>query len=151
MGVITQYWKRYQEYNTDSKNVAEPPAFYFCDNKIDADECAELVAKGIKRATSPSVWWFKKHGQEFPKIGNLAIITNWQGSPMAIIRTTKVAIVTYNNITPDYAFIEGEGDKSLNHWKTVHWEYYKKEMAVFGEYPAENMEILCEYFECIWT
>jgi uncharacterized protein YhfF len=37
-----------------------PSSFYFCDNKKDADQCAELVVKGIKQATATSLWWYKK-------------------------------------------------------------------------------------------
>lgn len=62
-------------------------------NKKDADECADLVVKKIKQATSPSVWWFEKNKEELPKVGDIAIVTDWNGNPKAIIRTTKVEIV----------------------------------------------------------
>ena len=109
-----------------------------------------MVVKKIKQATSPSVWWFEKNNIDIPQIGELAIVTNWDNEPKAIIRTKKVEIVKYKNITALYAFIEGEGDKSLAYWKKVHWDYYTDEMKEFVEYPTEEMEIVCEYFETIW-
>lgn len=150
MNSTTKYWKTFQTQNPEYVNNSEPSSYYYCDNKQDADECAELVAKKIKQATSTSVWWFKKHNEEFPKIGDLAIVTNWDGEPKAIVKTTKVEIVKWKDITAEYAFVEGEGDKSLAYWKKAHLEYYTKEMKEYGEYPNEDMEIVCEYFESIF-
>ncbi|WP_314244713.1 ASCH domain-containing protein [Empedobacter tilapiae] len=147
---MTEYWRNFQENNIEYKKTSQPQSFYFCDNKKDADECAELVVKKIKQATSPSVWWFKKFNEPFPKVGDVAIVTNWKGNPKAIIRTTKVEIVKYKSITPEYALIEGEGDKTLEYWKKVHWIYYQNEMKEFNEFPTEDMEIVCEYFKIIW-
>lgn len=135
MSDIAHYWKNFQENNPKYNNHNKPVSFYFCDNKKDADECAELVVKKIKQASSPSVWWFEKNNEELPKIGDLAIVTNWNGEPKAIIKTVKVEIVQFKNITNEYAYIEGEGDRSLEYWRKVHLDYYKNEMKDFGEYP----------------
>ena len=147
----TKYWKDFQECNPEYLTLNEPQSFYFCDNKKDADECAKLVIQKIKQATSPSFWSFNKKNELLPKIGDLAIVTTWNSKPKAIIKTTKIEIVKFKNITSDYAFIEGEGDKSLEYWKKTHWDYYKNEMKEFANYPNEEMEIVCEYFETIWT
>lgn len=149
MSDIAHYWKNFQKKNPEYYNHNEPVSFYFCDNKKDADECAELVVQKIKQATSPSVWWFEKNNEEFPKIGDLAIVTNWDGEPKAIIKTVKIEIVQFKNITNEYAFIEGEGDRSLEYWRKVHLDYYRNEMKDFVEHPIEEMEIVCEYFETI--
>lgn len=147
---MTEYWKEFQKNNPEYINTPQPQSFFFCDNKKDADECAELVVKKIKQATSPSAWWFKKNNESFPKIGDLAIVTNWNGEPKAIIRTKKTEVVKFKDITPKYAYTEGEGDKTLEYWKKTHWEYYTNEMKEFNESPSEDMEIVCEYFETIW-
>lgn len=150
MNLISDYWNEFQLQHPDFKDANEPLSYYFCDTKKEADACAELVIDKIKQASSPSVWWFEKNKEELPKIGDLAIVTNWDNEPKAIIRTKKVELVKFKNITSEYAFIEGEGDKSLAYWKKVHWAYYTNEMKPFGEEPNEEMEIVCEYFETIW-
>lgn len=147
---MTEYWKEFQKRNINYLNIKQPTAFYFCNNKKDADECADLVVRKIKQATSPSLWWFEKNNESLPKKGDIAIVTNWEGEPKAIIKTTKIEIVKFKDITEQYAYIEGEGDKSLAYWKKVHWDYYKKEMIEHNETPSEDMEIVCEYFETIW-
>lgn len=149
MKTIEEYWKEFQAKHPHYREEDQPKSYYYCDNKRDADECAQLVVQRIKQATSTSVWWFKKFNEELPCPGDLAIITNWDGVPKAVVKTTRVEIVKYKDITPEYAIIEGEGDKSLEYWKDVHWKYYSNEMKEHGEIPSEEMEIVCEYFETI--
>lgn len=42
---------------------------------------------------------------------NLAIVTNWEGAAKAIVKTTKVEIVKFKDISASCAYIEGEGKK----------------------------------------
>ena len=66
MNLTTAYWNEFQIQNIAYKNIEEPNAFYFCTHKTDANNCAELVIKKIKQATSPSVWWFEKYNVAIP-------------------------------------------------------------------------------------
>ena len=122
-------WKDFLRGNLEN-SIREPPAsFYFCDNSKDADDCCELVVQGIKQATATSLWWFEKHGEALPQVGDQHIITNWNGDARAIIETTKVVPTPYNKISAEFAEIEGEGDKSLAYWRKVHEAYFRREMA----------------------
>lgn len=111
----------------------------------------KIVVNKVKRATATSLWWFEKNNTPLPKIGDQAIITNWDGTPKAIIETIKIAPTPYNKITSEFAEIEGEGDKSLEYWKKVHEAYYQREMNPYGENFDENMMIICEYFQTIYV
>src|SRR5690606_21570963 len=143
----TEYWKEFLKQHPELGNRTRPPAYYYGDNKIVADECAELVLQKVKRATTSSLWWFQQHNDPLPQPGDLAIVTNWEGDAKAIVKTTKVEIVKFKDISPAYAFIEGEGDKSLAYWRKVHWDYFANEMKPFTETPHEDMELVCECFE----
>ena len=151
MEAISLYWKSFQKKHPEYQDHDIPMHYYYCDNKKDADECAELVVKGIKQATSSSLWWYKKHNELLPKIGDLAIVTNWEGTPKAITRVTKVSKVKLGEIDAAYAIKEGEGDKSLAYWNKVHWQYYTREMEPFGEKPTKDLIIVCEEFETIFV
>lgn len=149
MNLITTYWLAFVEQYPEYSHFNQPESFYFGDSKLVADECAWLVENKIKRATSPSLWWFKKNRVELPQIDNLGIVTNWAGEPKAIIKTTRIEITKFKDISPAYAEVEGEGDKSLRYWREEHWKYYQNEMEPYGESPNEDLEIVCEYFETI--
>jgi uncharacterized protein YhfF len=127
------------------------PHWHFCDNEDDANACAELVARGIKRATSPSLWWHLANDEPLPQVGDLHIVTNWQGKAVGIIKTTAVELVAFSDISVDYARLEGEGDKSLDYWKRVHWEYYHRELAGTEYTPCPTMPIVCEQFTLVFS
>ncbi len=124
--------------------------WHFCDNEQDANECAGLVVRGIKKATSPSLWWYQAHNEPLPVAGELNIVTNWQGEAMCIIETTQVSLVPFNEISADYAALEGEGDKSLAYWQQVHWDYYHRELADTPFTPHEEMPIVCHQFNVVF-
>jgi uncharacterized protein YhfF len=109
------------------------------------------VSRNIKRATATSLWWFEKNDQPLPKTGDQAIVTDWYGTPKAVIETIKIEPTPYNEITPEFAEAEGEGDKSLEYWKRVHKAYYQREMEPHGENFQEDMLIICEYFKTIYV
>jgi uncharacterized protein YhfF len=148
---IQKFWNRFLSSNPDYSTKTIPPHYYFCDNKKDADECADLVVKDIKKATATSRWWFNQHKECLPKVDDLAIVTDWIGNPKAIIETTKVEHVAFNKITAEFAEIEGEGDKSLEYWKKVHLAYYEREMESYNDEFDENMIIVCEHFRRIYS
>lgn len=148
---VLELWKHFIQMNSKFRNRTRPQSWHFCDNKIDANECAELVVNNIKQATSTSMWWYETNDHAFPTIGDLSIITNWEKKAKAIIQTSKIEKVPFNKITREYAEIEGEGDKSLAYWKRVHWDYYTREMKEICQKPYNEMLIICEQFETIWT
>lgn len=145
---ITEICKAYfKSVNSKHKIL---PYWYFCDNKTDANACAKLVLEGIKRATTPSLAWYEKRKAALPSVGDLNVITDWSGQAVCIIQTRSVEVVPYINITQEYAAIEGEGDKSLDYWRRVHWEYYKRELGEFDLLPTKNMLVVCEIFDVVY-
>lgn len=148
---VENLWRNFIKENPENKIKETPISFYFCDNKKDADECAELVVNGIKRATATLLWWFETNNEPLPKVGDQYIVTDWSGNAKAVIETIKIEKVPYNEITPEFAKIEGEGDKSLEYWKRVHKDYYTREMKPYNEEFNENMIIVCEQFKLIYT
>ena len=148
---VEKLWKDFLSKNPHNRIKDIPESIYFCDNEKDADECADLVAQGIKQATATSLWWFKKNNESLPEIGDQFIVTDWKGNAKAIIQTAKIELVPFNKVTAEFAETEGEGDKSLKYWKEVHEAYYKREMEPSGDKFDENMIIVCEYFKTIFT
>ena len=80
---------------------------------------------------------------------DLNIITDWNKVPKAIILTTKIELIKFNEITTKFAQREGEGDKSLDYWRKVHKIYYNREMQDYKGEFSEDMIIVCQYFKTI--
>ncbi|MEM7118995.1 MAG: ASCH domain-containing protein, partial [Chloroflexota bacterium] len=127
---VTKMWYAYlhQIGETPETTNKTYTAWYFCDNEADANELAELVKKGQKRATASAVWTYEKEQEPIPQVGELSVILNWEGEAQCIICTTSVEIVPFNEVTAVFAATEGEGDGSLAYWRRVHWAFFTRDL-----------------------
>ena len=125
-------------------------AFYFGDSEELADELAELVLRGTKRATAGSVCSYEEEGKPVPRDGDLSIVTNWSGQPLCVIETQSVQIVPFKDVTAEFAATEGEGDGSLSFWREAHRQYFMRECARAGREFTEDMLVACERFTVIY-
>ena len=148
---VTDLWGDFLNQHLEYVEEHLPKHGYFCDNEQDANTCAKLVRKGVKRATSHSLLGLQYREESLPKIGDFFIVTDWDGNASSIIKTVSVQLIPYFNINASFAQLEGEGDKSLTHWKQVHWDYYTRELEPYGRVPRESMIIVCEVFEKLYS
>nr|WP_299382497.1 ASCH domain-containing protein [Allomuricauda sp.] len=143
-------WGDFLDAHLEFASEDAPRVIHFCDNEKDANTCAELVCKDIKRATSHSLLGLQYRKETLPKIGDFAVVTDWAGKAKCVIRTTSVKLVPYFAIHAEHARLEGEGDKSLEHWQKTHWDYYTRELSEFNRTPRESMIVVFERFEKVF-
>ena len=149
---VEAFWQSYLASLPEGS--ALPPGSYeawsFCDNEEAANELGDLVTAGTKTATCSLVWAYEAADEELPAVGDLSIITNWEGEPLCIIETTEAEIKAFDEVDDRFAYDEGEGDRSLAYWRKVHWEFFTRECDTIGREPAETMPLLCERFRVIF-
>lgn len=112
------------------------------------DELVELVIRGMKTATSSLHLVYSFYDRALPQSGDHSVITDGSGIARCIIRTDRVSMVPYREVTAEFASWEGEG--SLEHWRNVHWAFFSGEMARMGEEPSEDMMVVCEEFSLVY-
>ncbi len=115
------------------------------------DKLAGLVVKGIKTATCSALALYEAEGEEIPKEGDYSVILNADGDAVCIIQTTKIYLSSFNDVTADHAFKEGEGDRSLDYWRRVHEEFFTEELAEINRSFDENMMLICEEFKVVYA
>lgn len=125
-------------------------AFHFDDNEATADELAGLVLAGVKRATAGLLWSFESARGSPPKPGALSVVTYWDGRPACVIETLEVKVLPFEQVTAEFAAVEGEGDGSLECWRRVHWAYFGRECARLGREPSMTMPVACERFNVVF-
>ncbi len=149
---VENMWKEY------IRHIGEEPestckkytSWHFCNDKKSSDNLVELVKTGKKNATASAVRSYEFEGEELPEIGNLSIVTNWDGEAQFIIRTSKIDIVPFRDVSEEFAAVEGEGDGSLEYWRKVHTEYFSEEFEEMGEEFTEDALTICERFEIVF-
>jgi len=147
-----EMWNRYLESIGEEINNTEKisTAWYFCDNQESAKKLAELVKIGVKKATASLHYWYSLAGEPLPKEGEFSVVTDYKGVPQCIIKATKINIVQFKDVTEEFAFAEGEGDKTLDYWREVHTKLFTKELEEIGKAFSQDMDVICEEFELVY-
>lgn len=114
------------------------------------DKLARLVVSGIKTATCSALVLFELEDEPIPKPGDYSVVLDSVGNAVCIIRTTRVYVVPFEDVSEDHAFKEGEGDRSLGYWRAVHEEFFTEELATVHLQFDKRMELVCEEFELVF-
>ncbi|WDM45432.1 ASCH domain-containing protein [Microbacterium luteolum] len=125
-----------------------PEAWGFGATPQQADELLALVVTGLKDGTASSLWDYEANRDPLPTVGELSIILDGAGAPRAVIETTAVEIVPFDEVDEAHAHAEGEGDRTLAHWRAVHERYWREHSENPRGY-APDMPVVCERFRLI--
>ena len=149
---IEAFWRDFlanaPEYITaDTPYVAEP----FGDNPQLADALGALIVRGVKTATCSALWEWQAEGAALPEAGLITIVLDGRGAPLCVIETTEVTIRAFNAVDAQFAYTEGEDDRSLVAWRREHWRYFSRVLPKIGRAPADDMPLVCERFRVLFS
>ena len=116
----------------------------------DADLLANLVLKGEKTATASAYPLYELENEPIPKENEYSVILDSNDNAVCVIKTTKVIVVPFNQVTPKHAYKEGEGDRSLSFWQRVHKEFFTECLAEVGLEFSPEMAVVCEEFVVVY-
>ncbi|MBE6054553.1 MAG: ASCH domain-containing protein [Clostridium sartagoforme] len=143
------FWNRFIEANGYSKDKKYLEAFHFELTEVLANELLELVLEGKKKATASSLLSYEIEGTILPEIGDLSIVTDWDGNPKCVIETKNITIIPFKDITYDICMREGEDD-SLESWRKGHIKFFTNEGKELGYDFTEDMLVVFEDFEVVY-
>lgn len=149
---VTAYWHAYlatlpaDAPARQARYVAEA----FGDNPALADELAALVLAGTKTATCSALWEWEAETQPLPPVGLHTVVLDGRGAPVCIIETTEVTVRPYEQVDAQFAWEEGEGDRSLDDWRAAHGRYFGRTLPSIGRSPTPEMPLVCERFRLVW-
>ena len=130
--------------------ITKYEAYYYGYKEI-ADQILQCLLDGDKRATTGLKCFYDAENEDLPCVGDYSVILDSNEQPKCITQITKVEVVKFKDITEEYAYIEGEGDKSLDYWKREHKRVFTKECREDLDIEFhEEMECVCEYFEVVY-
>ena len=150
---VRDYWRSYLESRKPelSTQDLEYTAWAFGNTSEMADNLGGLVKRGVKIATASLAWAYQAEGEPYPEVGDISIILDGRGDPMCIIETTNVEVIAFNAVSERHAYEEGEGDRSLDYWREVHWAFFAEECKSIDREPTEDMPVVCERFRLIYS
>ncbi|MEY2979735.1 MAG: hypothetical protein RLZZ435_3875, partial [Cyanobacteriota bacterium] len=122
----------------------------FGDSSALADELSNLILKGSKTATCSALWEWEAEGIQLPEIGTKTIVLDGKGKPTCIIETTEIMIRSFSAVDAQFAYEEGENDRSLESWRQEHWQYFSRVLPEIGKEPTPEMLLVCERFRVVY-
>lgn len=143
------FWKTFLQETCRPENTKYLEVFHFELTKKPANELLRLVLIGQKKATASSLWSYELEGESIPKVGDLSIVTDWEGVPRCVIKTTVVNILPFSDITYDICKREGEDD-TLESWRNGHIRFFKEEGKELGYEFRSDMPVVFEDFEVVY-
>lgn len=126
-----------------------PPAWSFGGTAEQADELLALVLDGTKTATASALSDYDADESPLPEPGSMGIVLDGAGSPRALLVTTDVRVVPFDEVDEEHARLEGEGDLTLAHWREVHERFFA-EHAEDGHGFAPDMPVVLERFKVVY-
>jgi len=122
----------------------------FGDSPAMADELAELVLYGPKRATAGLLRDVTIGGEPMPVVGGFVVLVDGQGAPRCIWRTVEVIVKPLIEVDEAFAWDEGEGDRTRTDWLDGHQRYFRSQAARQGFEFHDRIETIFERFTVVW-
>lgn len=119
-------------------------AFAFGDSPQLQDELLGFVRAGTKRATAAAVggaaaWRAPHHGQYWG-------LLDGRGVAHFVAQTVDVARGRLIDVTPAFAWDEGEYDRTRESWLDVHRAFFRRE----GYVDPDGLDVVFERFRIVW-
>ena len=141
---------RFEVYaGVNARSALIPPAWAFGATPEQADSLLALVLDGIKTGTAGALWDYEVENEPVPEPGTLSIILDGAGHPRALIETTAVSVVPFEEVDADFAAAEGEDDRSLASWRRIHQKFFT-EVADHDRGFHLDMPVVCERFRLLY-
>lgn len=148
---VEAFWQDFLNSLPPGSEISgEYQVWYFGDSQPLSLELAALVLEGKKTATAGLLWSYEAGREPTPIPGMYSVVTSFEGVPLCVVQTSAAEVVPYHQVSAEYAWLEGEGDRSLADWREGHWRFFTRECKALGREPSEDMPVVCERFRLVY-
>lgn len=147
-----EFWQRAIEAGavptgTPLPSMIEP----FGDSVELADELLALVLDGPKRATAGSYDEYVLDGSTIPEVGTYSVSTDGSGRARAVLLTTDVRIGPLSSVDDQFAWDEGEDDRTRGSWLAAHEAFFRRWLPQIGLEYSDDMPTVFERFDVVYV
>lgn len=149
---IAAFWQGYiaQLPEAHPHRHATYKVWSFGDSPALADELLHLVLEGVKTATAASLWEYEAENEAIPEAGGVSIVLDGRGMPACILETVEVFVRPFDEIPAEFAYEEGEYERTLESWRREHQKYWTRALAAIGREFSPDMPVVAERFRLIF-
>ncbi len=147
---VQKYWDEFLILNPALPKDTPYQSWFFGNTAEMAFELAELVIAGKKFATASLVSVNEADPEKAPIPYGYSVVTDFHGVPMCVVLTVEIRHLPFEEVDAQFASDEGEGVRSLEYWKDVHWRYFTREAAELGIDFNKRSIVCCERFRLLY-
>jgi len=147
---VPEFWQRFLEASSLPSTTPQPDAWAFGDSADLANELIDLVLAGTKRATAGSVAEYQADGEPLPQVGDLEIVLDGVRRPRAVLQITDVRIGSLQSVDDQFAYDEGEGDRTRDSWLAEHTTFFSRVLPQLGLDFDPEMQTIFQRFEVLY-
>jgi uncharacterized protein YhfF len=141
-------WARFKEATGVTHDCYE--AWSFGHTSEMADELLALVLSGKKTGTSSLHLLYELEQETLPQAGSYSVLLDGADQAQAIICTKVVDILPYSQVSEVHGYLEGEGDRNLSYWRSVHQPFFERELREYQITFSEDLLLVYELFEIVF-
>jgi uncharacterized protein YhfF len=110
------------------------------------DRLVALIRAGRKTATAGLyVQDYEDEGEPLEHVGEELAVLDSAGTAVAVIAVDAVQVVTFGEVTWEFADAEGEGFTSVSHWRDGHRRFW----AAQGVAVTDETPVVCLWFHLL--
>lgn len=144
------FWQDYCQAHPDVDRPDLEETAAFGDSVELADELIGLVLRGIKTATAGLRSDYVAEGEPLPQLGGHWIACDGRGAPRAVLQTTELRLGPAASVDRDFAWDEGELDRSRRSWLNGHLGYWQRTGAEQTDAGAPVSDVIFQRFRVSW-
>jgi uncharacterized protein YhfF len=122
----------------------------FGDSPALADELLALVVAGTKRATASLRRNYGDGREPLPSVEDYVVVLAGNGVPSLICQTTDIEVKPLSAVDDQFAWDEGEGDRTRAGWLANHRHYFAREAERDGFAMHDDILVVFERFRVVW-
>lgn len=147
---VVDLWTQFKNQSAITPDHYE--AWAFGNSPEMADELLAHVLKGEKTGTSSLHLLYGRdfEDEKLPEVGDYSVLLDGDDQAQAIIRTKVVDILPYSQLSEVHGYLEGEGDRTLRYWRSVHQPFFEQALEAYNLPFSEDMLIVYELFELVF-
>lgn len=145
---VRAYWQAFKKATGHTGDRYEALS---CGDSPDMQtELTALIVEGRKRATAGLLRDVTEGGEQMPAVGDLVIVLDGAGKPHCIWQTTEVTVKPLNQVDAQFAWDEGEGDRTRDWWLQAHRAFFERQAEREGFVFRDDIDAVFERFTVIW-
>lgn len=147
---VDEYWQKYLKESGKKATLKYNGEYQLGENSETIIQNTALVLAGRKTLNCSSVYSFDIDMIPLPKPHDYYVVTDVNDNPVCIVQNKNISVMAFKDVTWDIAQKEGEYS-NIEQWRQAHIEFFEDEAALMGYEFSEDMPLLFEEFEVVYS